>query len=77
MYSYSIKFLELTKNSVEDSKFAWETPKPILFQVGWHMPSHKIECKIEIFDSFQNLIYILLMDIYSMGQDLYFGEEIG
>jgi hypothetical protein len=30
-----------------------------------------------IIDSFQNLTYILLMDINSMGQDLYFGKEIG
>ena len=65
------------KNSVKDWKFAWETPKIILFQVGWNMLSHKIQCKIAIFDSFQNLTYILLMDINAMGQDLYFGKEIG
>jgi hypothetical protein len=41
------------------------------------MLRHKTQCRIEIFDSFQNLTYILLMDINSMGQDLYFGKEIG
>jgi len=41
------------------------------------MLSQKIQCKIAIFDSSQNLTYILLMDINSMGQDLYFGKEIG
>jgi hypothetical protein len=69
--------LELTKNSVKDRKISWETPKIILFQVGWNMLSHKIQCEIAFFGSFQNLTYILLMDINTMRQDLYFGKEIG